>query len=26
MPGETAHLFEQVRGDAQLFRKIEGRA
>jgi chemotaxis protein methyltransferase CheR len=25
MPAETAHLFEQVRGDAQLFRKIEGR-
>ena len=24
MPAETAHLFQQVRGDAQLFRKIEG--
>jgi hypothetical protein len=24
MPGETAHLFEKVSGDAQLFRKIEG--
>jgi chemotaxis protein methyltransferase CheR len=25
MPGEAAHLFERVSGDAQLFRKIEGR-
>ncbi|MGA2732504.1 MAG: CheR family methyltransferase [Syntrophobacteraceae bacterium] len=25
MPGETAHLFEQISGDAQLFRKVADR-